>query len=139
MAGLIFHDYVVDEIIYKNNAKFNLDTDEVELIPKFASKITIKNDMAVVSLKSYIKAHDDLPYSFSVRIIGFFHYNVEEADNIDFEKYLKINSIAILFPYIRSLVSDITGKSNIYPNYIIQVFNIAEMLSENDLIEIIRE
>jgi len=140
MAGLIFDDYIVDEMIYKNNSKFNIEEhDQIDMNVRFAAKINIHDDIAVVSLKSYAEESDNKPYSFLIRIVGFFKYNEKEADDIEFEEFLKTNAIAILFPYLRGLVSELTNRSNFYPSYTIPVMNITKLLLDDESIEIVNE
>lgn len=139
MTGLIFRNYVMDELSFKNNSKFHITTDEIELDVNFASKINVHDNAAVVSLKAYLDEDEQFPFAFSAKIVGFFEYNEVEAENIEFQELLKTNAIAILFSYLRALVSDITGKSNVYPNYNIPVMNISHMLIEEGLIEVIHE
>lgn len=40
------------------------------------------------------------------------YFNLEDGESSDFEKYLVINGTAILFPYIRSMVSMLTSLDN---------------------------
>lgn len=67
---------------------------------------------------------------------GIFHINdIHNADEIP--EFFYINSIAILFPYVRGYVSMITTQANI-PGIILPTLNLASlgpMLKQNTVIE----
>ena len=52
----------------------------------------------------------------------------ESKDNIDF---IKTNAVAIVYPFLRSLVATITSNANI-PPYILPVFNIVAYFEKED-------
>ncbi len=62
----------------------------------------------------------------------------EESENIEFEDYLTTSAIAILFPYLRSVIADVTARSNEFPVLNLPVANISKMLVEQDAINYIR-
>lgn len=57
-------------------------------------------------------------------IEGLFH--LERWEHPDLLPLIRSNSIAILFPYLRTLVSMVTANANISP-YVLPVMNIAAM------------
>lgn len=57
-------------------------------------------------------------------IEGLFH--LEHWEHPDLLPLIRSNSIAILFPYLRTLVSMVTANANISP-YVLPVMNIAAM------------
>ncbi|CAC5917902.1 preprotein translocase subunit SecB [Staphylococcus aureus] len=139
MAGITFLNYVVDTMNYKTNASFDREkVDKIKINEEIDAKIDIINDdnNAIITLRSALEENENVPFSFEVIIVGYFEYNKEESDDILFKDFLRTNAIAILFPYLRSIVSDLTGKSNIYPNYNMSVRNIAKELEDSGNIEI---
>lgn len=50
----------------------------------------------------------------------------------EMKNMLALNGNAILFPYVRSLVSDITLRTNQFPAYILPTMNFVELLNKND-------
>ena len=48
------------------------------------------------------------------------------------------SAIAILFPYLRSVIADVTARSNEFPVLNLPVANISKMLVEQDAINYIR-
>ena len=59
-----------------------------------------------------------------VSIEGLFH--LEGWEHPDLLPLIRSNSIAILFPYLRTIVSMITANANISP-YVLPVMNIAAL------------
>lgn len=72
---------------------------------------------------------NDMPFSIKVNVAGVFRLdNWEFSDN---SELIKANTAAILFPYLRALVSMITTNANI-PPYTIPVMNIAALFERNE-------
>ena len=63
-----------------------------------------------------------------VNIEGLFH--LEDWEHPDRLPLIRSNSVAILFPYLRSIVTMITANANISP-YVLPVMNIAAMFEQN--------
>lgn len=145
MAGIIFDDYCVSEASFKKNPNFNPDT-QVTLETNFKCCINIKKEdrldevieRADVILFCEIgdARNESSPFEVKVTLSGDFVFNPEESDGTKFEKYLSPNAIAILFPYLRSVIANLTTLSNEFPTLNIPVVNIAEMMLDNELIEI---
>lgn len=137
-AKITFSNYMVTELHYEQNSNYDFDAEKLDVDFNIKSKVQISQTNAAVSL-SIICGRDDnseCPFIIRVSLMGIFEYegNIksEEAKSL-----LTTNAIAILFPYLRSLVSDISGKSNIYPQYKLPLINVVAMLKENDDIEVI--
>lgn len=86
--------------------------------------------------------NDDIscPFIINVELTGVFDIEFEKDDEQDIEQLKELlsqNAIAILYPYIRSLVSDITSKANSFDTFIMPVANIAKVMKENNKIEIL--
>ena len=59
--------------------------------------------------------------------------------DISFETFLKENGLAILWSYIRPIVSDMITRGNEFPNFLLPVINIKKMLEEKDSIKLTYE
>ncbi|UNQ10258.1 protein-export chaperone SecB [Enterococcus faecalis] len=82
---------------------------------------------------------EDCPFKLEVSLNGYFKYTVDKDDSKDVEQLKQLvtqNALAILYPYLRNVVSDVTLKSNRFPAYILPVMNIAELMKQNDSIKI---
>ncbi|MDW4255971.1 pretranslocase subunit SecB family protein [Staphylococcus saprophyticus] len=138
MAGINFLNYIVDSMYYKTNPNFDLKSKEIIINEEIYADINIieEDETAMITLQAKLEESEEVPFSFDVSIVGYFEFDVEESDGIQFKDFLKTNAIAILFPYLRTIVSDLTGKSNRFPNYNMPVRNIANEIAENNNINI---
>ena len=108
---LEFLDYTVDNITYKRNSEYNKD--EVELKINFEHNIkkdVDKTDIYYVSLSANVFTDTDsdykeCPFELRIFITGCFRLIDCNLDDKMKESMINENTIAILFPYLRSLIN----------------------------------
>ena len=112
-------EFVKNEDFIDENFKVSLE---------FSNSIEIKNDennkIAEVIFDFSIfdkNAIEKYPFFINVKIKGVFAWDAD-MDNQTLENLLKINAPAILFSFIRSVVSSITAFSG-YPALILPLIN----------------
>ncbi|MGV3043501.1 protein-export chaperone SecB [Staphylococcus rostri] len=140
MAAINFINYVVDTMHYRTNPEFDIENNkDITIDEDIDAHINIIDDeeTAIITLRAKLDEKENVPFSFEVSIVGYFEFDEEESDGIDFKDLLKTNAVAILFPYLRAIVSELTGKSNRFPNYNMPVRNIAREMSKKNNIKII--
>lgn len=118
---LRFYKYEIDKIIYETNENFNIHK-KSEVIPKFAfhyvfSPENIKKCNVIIGIK-YDK-EENHPFLMNLVIRGFFEVS---------EKNFLMSAFAILFPYLRSVITDIT-KASLIP-IVLPTINIQNLLEE---------
>lgn len=132
---LEFKNYIVEKLSYIYNDNFNPDENE-ELHMSFDINATIFNNGEddFVKLDGIIGDAEDknCPFIIEVTITGVFGFSGKEHDKGNF---LSTSAVAVLFPYLRSLVSDLSGKSNIFPQFKLPLINIISYLKDEDRIE----
>jgi len=78
-------------------------------------------------------AYDGFLYTerlLEIELVGFFKFETTlEPERI--EKLLRINATAILFPYLRSIVSSITANSG-FQTLVLPIVNIHKMLEQQE-------
>lgn len=139
MAAINFINYVVDTMYYKTNPEFDIENNkDITIDEDVDAHINIIDDeeTAIITLRTKLDEDKNVPFSFEVSIVGYFEFDEEESEEINFRDLLKTNAVAILFPYLRAIVSDLTGKSNRFPNYNMPVRNIAREMAEKNNITI---
>lgn len=102
-----------------------------DICPQFMRKIEpIGDNSYKVTLGCKIESTKEEPFPFNLEVIldGFFY--IEEL-NRDNEILLKENSLAILFPYLRNIISTITLNANVSP-LILPTMNIVEFFKNDD-------
>lgn len=134
-SNLKFKDYVVNNIEFKNN--FSFDDSPVNIDFDINSEVNFINEnefflgLEVELFKDAEK--NNYPFNFKVEIIGIFEIDCddEKQKNILSEQ----NSVAILFPYVRALISTYTSAANVSP-IILPPINVIKYLQDKKLKEI---
>ncbi|PCK11205.1 hypothetical protein CEY07_13930 [Bacillus safensis] len=143
MQGIItFHGFKLDMMHYERSDQYD-GQDNMELSPDFML-YRIENDMDSsffnIVLGVRIGGEDsDLPFNAEAVVRGYFSFNSEESldYNIDdLQKFTLVNGSSILFPYLRSILTDITSKSNHNP-VILPTINFNKFIEERDLEEML--
>ena len=110
ISMLIFEKYVVDKVIFERNNEF--DFNQKAKIEFSIDKYTEKTDNKIkvtLSTKVFENAkQNNFPFEMEVIITGFF-----SVENNLKEINLEPNAVAILYPYIRSIVSTYTANANV--------------------------
>lgn len=142
-AALTFQGFNVDSMYYRRNYAYWKRINEQ---PEEDRPIDMQTDFSfniVKNPENYLKANIGIgvkvgkideegscPFEAVVNIVGFF--SIENEDPISEELALKFyseNAVAILFPFLRSLVYDITGRSDHQP-ILLPTLNIAKVAKE---------
>ena len=114
-ANLKFKDYVVNNIEFKNNLSF--DNSPIEIDFDINSEVNFINDKEFfLGLEIEIfrdPEKNNYPFSFKAEIIGTFE--IDTDNEVEKNKLAEQNSVAILFPYVRALISTYTSASNVSP------------------------
>ncbi|MFA5575937.1 MAG: protein-export chaperone SecB [Tissierellaceae bacterium] len=133
-SALRFIDYYVNEIEFYNNESFEERTVKIDFSISHEIEYSGNGDNTFyVTLTTVIfkdAVSNNYPFSMKVSLTGIFEIDEDNIKNI--ERYAKINSIAILFPYVRSLISTYTANANVQP-LILPPINVVNMLkAENE-------
>ena len=110
-SNLIFKGYVVDEVFFKINEEFD-DSNPVKIDFDIDDSTEFDNEMSQMSVELKLEVFKEMkknnyPFSINVTLTGLFKTN---GDNIE---VFRPNAIAILYPYLRSIVSTYTANSNV--------------------------
>lgn len=138
-SPLIFKDYIITEAYIKTNIHYRRNNDEpVEIKQDFKAEIAYSMDeTSFVEIEFEIEnKKNELPFELSITIVGFFELrdlNYSEEEYVDL---LKRNAIAILFPYLRSAITDLTSKTNAFNPLILPPMNFVAMLEEENKITV---
>lgn len=131
-SSLRFLDYVVEKIEFYVNSDFREETVNIDFNIK-KDIIYLEDEMntmhVILDLSIFENpVENNYPFNMKVLLKGIFQLDGSDADNR--ETFAEINSIAILFPYLRSLVSTYTANANIQP-LILPPINVVKLLQEN--------
>lgn len=121
---LRFEKYIVDKVYYKTNENCINEDEEIELPFDFETKTEFENNQMVIELGATIFQNAEkhnYPFEIDVVLKGYFSIKGNQNDIRAFEK----NAIAIMFPYLRAIVSTYTANANVAP-VILPAMNINE-------------
>lgn len=127
---LTLKNYIVKTINFSINDDFQFNKNTtISINPEFKRQIKkLDDDTAVVNLGFCINnENNDMPFSMEIDIEGLFQ--LKDWEQPHQFPIINTNAIAILFPYLRSLVSMVTANANISP-YVLPVMNITALFQE---------
>ena len=125
---LRFDKYIGKSISFRANEKCYCMDDQVELDFDFDIRSSIEENKLIIELSSIIFPNavtQNYPFEMEVVLKGFF--SIDSADNNVDISFFKTNAVAILFPYLRAIVSSYTANANIAP-VILPAMNINEYI-----------
>lgn len=133
-AKLQFVEYFVKHIEYKSDPfhdALEKEQEAVTLTPKFDYNISFKDEELSESMIELIanigdKNLKETPFFVSATVSGIFRLVDSEITKDEKFNYYKVNALAILFPYLRSVISDITSKGSEVP-LILPTINIVSL------------
>lgn len=112
---LHFEKYIVKDITYKTNEAYT-EHNEVSLDFDFDAHIQLSEDNQEMEVELGVSIFKDsieknYPFEMAVNVKGFFYLEIGNERIDTFEA----NAIAILFPYVRAIVSTFTANANVAP------------------------
>lgn len=127
---ITFLDYKVNRIEFVNNNEYNGEEVDVDFDVSAQFQVSEDGQEMIVLLKTDIFAPKEgkmYPFRMSVEVEGYFESNFDRQEE-KIRQYGK-NAVAILFPYVRALVSTFTANANVTP-LILPTVNVNRMLQE---------
>ncbi len=126
---LRFIDYFINKIEFYNNEDFEEMPVSIDLsITRKIEYINDEDNTFLVTLDTRIfenASKNNYPFSMNISITGIFE--IDDNNAKDKENFAEVNSIAILFPYLRSIVSTYTANANVHP-LILPPINVVRMI-----------
>lgn len=125
---LKFNNYIVNEIKYKTNKEFKGSDEGTTININIVPKIDIKDNNMSITLITNIFSNaleNNYPFEMQIDITGDFS---TEGDSPD--KFVR-NAIAILYPYVRAIVSTYTSSANISP-LILPAINVNKLIENQE-------
>ncbi len=125
---LIFQKYVVDKVIFERNNDYDFNQKaKIEFsINKKTDKIDNKMTVSINTKIFENAKENNFPFEMEVAITGFFEVE-NDSKEIDFEP----NAVAILYPYIRAIVSTYTASANV-SSLILPTINVNKLIKDHE-------
>ena len=126
---LIFEKYIVDEVYFKVNDLFEQGTEKININVNIIPDVKIEGNSMDVTLITNVfedAEKNNYPFEMKIKITGKFL--TKDENNLD--KFRK-NAIAILYPYVRAIVSTYTASANIAP-LILPAINVNKLIEDQE-------
>ena len=107
--------------------RLGLDESEHELKLKIESRIAQKEGMDLYKVSLALKGNKLEEYLFEIILTGYFEIYGEQLEEVNKQRLIDKNAIAILMPYMRSQVSLLTAQPGMECE-VLPAFNINNML-----------
>ena len=126
-SSLKFVNYIVNNVYFNYNQKQNSEKNwKLTFNFRNVTKINEEKNKMEISLSTDIfKDIEDAPFNMSVEIIGFF-----ELEGIGDISHYESNAIAIMYPYLRAIISTYTSSANVMP-LILPAINVNAVLNKD--------
>lgn len=130
-SSLHFIDYIVNFIEFHRNDDFEESTPNIDFnINREVDYLEDEDNTMLVTIEVTLfdnPKENNYPFSMKLNVTGIF-----ELENIALDKresFAEANSVAILFPYIRSLITTYTSNSNV-PPLILPPINVLKLIEK---------
>ena len=128
---LRFIKYEVNEISFKKNKEFKTNENNKEGLPiDLKIKQTVEIEENNMNILLQVRIFEDMqknnaPFEIKIDLVGYFNVRGTEPEK------LKANAIAILYPYVRAIVSTYTANANISP-LILPAINVNKLIEDQE-------
>ncbi len=125
---LQFEDYIVKNVSFRYNMEYNKDEMvDIDFDVNAEYYYDENNGSMQVALKTSVFNSENAtkyPFSMEIEVVGFFFISNSSKEQIE---SFKPNAVAILFPYVRALISSYTANANVTP-LVLPPININKLL-----------
>lgn len=134
---LKFKGFTVEKMEYLRNTSEKIE-EEVLLFPDVLFKLAMNESRTRANIYIGIKlgSEKNLPFIVEAIVKGYFEITDSKLEENQIKEFYLKNGAAILFPYIRSIVTDLTSKSNHNP-IILPTINFHNLIEKQELSNII--
>ena len=124
--------YSVDKIFFEVNDEYDYSkAKEIKLnqdLNKTINKIDENTFKTTLIFKIYGTEEIPVPFTLSISISGIFE--LEDWESEKNKQIAEKNTVAILFPFLRSLIATVTANCSV-PPYVMPVINVNAFISDN--------
>lgn len=122
-------EIITNEIKITNH---QMPAGEFELIPTFSRKTgRLTDDKYFTELSVTISNTEEHPFPIDLYVCMTAAFSADNIPSEDIDNFLKIDGAAVLYPYLRSLISSI-ATSALMPPIILPVIDMETLFAEKD-------
>lgn len=110
-----FEDFRILNLSFSVNPKFEVKGQTIEINPQIAIAKDYDSDKKTLIVRLRISLiTGDVPFFFDLESVGSFPFDVS-PDEQTIERSASINCPAIMFPYVRETIADLTRRAGFAP------------------------
>lgn len=128
MEALANIQIITNEVQIINNM---LPNGQFKASPKFFRKTgTVDDNKHFTELTIEIRNTEETPFPIDLRIRMTCVFDLSNIDPDQIDKFLKIQGIQILFPYLRTMVSNVTASA-MMPPIVLPIIDVLKLFPED--------
>ena len=127
--GIEFNGIILSEISFKRDAILTVGLD---VVVNFSSVRNIDGEKGTLIIDTDLKLlkNEKVFVNLLTKHVGLF--SLDDNPNLNMDEFLKCHAAALVFPYIRESISDITCKAGMNP-VILPPMNIIALLKDKEV------
>ena len=136
VSSLKFEEYVVESINLHINKEFQADGQAIPIDLEVGRQLEYRDNNGCTEITTSVRLNvfqnaqeNNYPYELELVVVGIFSTLEKEQEQI--KKFAELNTLTIMFPYLRALVSTITANANITP-LILPPINVTNLVEKNE-------
>lgn len=127
MEPLVNFQLYTNEISIKNN---KLPVGEFKIAPKFTRRIgTVDSTHMCTELKVEMINTEETPFPVDITICLTGVFDISKLDKKDVDQFMQIQTVHVMLPYIRSMVSNITSSA-LMPPIQLPIYDAAKLFDQ---------
>jgi len=127
-------NFKVLKTYFELNQKFEYKQKKIKINPEFSRKFSTVNEdtFRLTMTVKIIEGKQNLNIPFFAEAVISADFNLKNWQSEELSIITKDNSTAILFPYLRNLLSTITLNGNV-PPYTLPIMNISKLFNNKEM------
>lgn len=133
----VFENYIVNKIDFKLNSNFSRSPVDLD----FSVNINVALADSLIKGKVTLDVNifdeaskENYPFALFVSMTGSFSVIDDSMTREQFSTFCELNGTAALFPFLRTIIADITKAANL-PPLILPLINVQNMVDNQDEVE----
>lgn len=126
----MLEEIFIPNILFRLNPAFKPKEGKIEINTSIEVDYSHKNKDLSVQVRVEMPDGENTPFSFAIEGIGRFVFK-EEPPAEELERIAKVNCAAMIFPYLREAIADLTRRAGVPPLHLQPVNFVAMMKAEH--------
>ncbi len=129
--GIFFENIILKDLKFSRSPK-GVEKPDIDIEFKVNSTISEDKNLLIIEIFTHLKDKKE-SFELDFAMIGRFGV-ISDKENMSLDQFIKVNGPALMVPYIRETISNITMRSGLKP-VIIPPINIVSMVQNQEKAE----